>query len=55
MSIDNRFSINFGWKVDPDGRENRLPGKVETRKVTEEEMKKYSITLKGEDDDMKKI
>jgi hypothetical protein len=53
VSLDNRYSINYGWKVDPDGRENRLPGPVTTRTMTEEEIKKYGIVEKDEDEEMR--
>jgi len=43
MSINNPYSANFGWRVDPDGRYDRKPSPVEVRKATPEERKKYGI------------
>jgi hypothetical protein len=54
MSLWNPWAPSFGWKIDPDRRQDRSCGKVTTRQMTEEEMKKYGI-VKGEDEDMLKI
>jgi hypothetical protein len=51
MSLDSPYSISPGWKVDPDGRQDRKPGPVTTRQMTEDEIKKYGI-VKGEDEEM---
>jgi hypothetical protein len=40
MSIENPLSPNYGWKVDPDNRQDRGPGPVTVRKMTEEEKRK---------------
>lgn len=37
----NPYSFNPGWKIDPDGRQNRGNSAVVTRKMTDEEIKKY--------------
>lgn len=47
MSLDNPYSMNSYWKVDPDGRQDRQPGPVITRMMTEEEKKKYE-NVKGQ-------
>lgn len=54
MSMGNPFDPMYGWRVDPDNRQDRSNGPVITRKMTPEEMKKYGIAEKVEDEDMKK-
>jgi hypothetical protein len=49
MSISNPFSSNFGWKVDPDGRQNRCNGPCLTRIMTDEERIKYGIAVREDD------
>lgn len=41
MSISNIFSQNYGWKVDPDHRQDRKSGPVITYKLSPEELAKY--------------
>jgi hypothetical protein len=53
VSLDNLYSVNFGWKIDPDGRQDRTSSPVTTRMMTEEEMKKYGIAMREEDEEMK--
>ena len=54
MSINNPYSLSWGWKVDPDNRQDRSCSPVTTRKMTDEEMKKYGIAEKIEvEEDMK--
>lgn len=56
MSINNPYSLSWGWKVDPDARQDRSCGPVTTREMTEEERLKYGIAGKVEDEvGMKKI
>ena len=47
MSLNNPFGLNPGWKIDPDGRQDRRPSEVTTRQMNEEEQKKYGI-VKGQ-------
>lgn len=49
MSIENPFNPMWGWKVDPDNRQDRSDGPVIVRKMTEEEKIKYGMTVEGED------
>lgn len=53
MSINNPYSVGYGWKVDPDGRQDRSSGPCTTRQLTPEEKKKYGI-VRGEDENMTK-
>lgn len=46
MSISNPFDPNWGWKVDPDHRQNRCSGPVTTYKLTPEEIAKQYGSLK---------
>lgn len=55
MSISNPMSPNFGWKVDPDNRQNRTNGPCLTRQLTVEEKKKYGIAVRKDDDTMLKM
>jgi hypothetical protein len=52
MSLDNPYIPNFGWKIDPDGRQDRGPGPVTVRKMSDEEKRKYGIAEKMEVEDM---
>ena len=47
MSINNPYGLNPGWKIDPDGRQDRRPSEVTVRKMTKEEIKKYGA-VKGQ-------
>jgi len=53
MSIENPFSINTGWKIDPDNRQDRGNGPVITRQMTKEEKIKYGIAVESEEKSMK--
>lgn len=55
MSISNPMSPNFGWKVDPDNRQNRTNGPCLTRQLTVEEKIKYGIAVRKDDDTMLKM
>lgn len=55
MSLNNPYSPNFGWKIDPDGRQDRSPGPVTTRRMSPEEIKRYGIAEKVEVEDMNKL
>jgi hypothetical protein len=41
MSISNVFSACYGWRVDPDGRQDRKSGPVREYRLTPEELEKY--------------
>lgn len=43
MSVENPLSINGWWRIDPDNRQDRSSGPCITRKMTDEEMKKYGV------------
>lgn len=49
MSLNNPFNPMWGWKVDPDNRQNRSSGPCITRMMTKDEKIKYGITVEGED------
>jgi hypothetical protein len=46
MSISNPYGLNPGWKVDPDGRQDRKPSEVTTRQMTDEERVRYGLIEK---------
>jgi len=48
MSLDSPYSISPGWKVDPDGRQDRKPGPVTEYKLTPEEIEKRYGHIKGQ-------
>jgi hypothetical protein len=52
MSISNPFMHQFGWRVDPDRRQDRGCSPCTTRKITDEEKIKYGLK---EDNPMKEI
>lgn len=45
MSIENPFSPNFGWKVDPDRLQDRRNGICLSRQMTQEEKMKYGVSV----------
>lgn len=53
MSIENPYSQTFGWKVDPDNRQDRSNGPCITRMMTDEERIKYSTAVVNKEDDNK--
>lgn len=55
MSIKNPYSQNFGWKVDPDNRQDRSNGPCITRMMTDEEKIKYGLVERKENVQMEKI
>ena len=54
VSIENPFNPMWGWKVDPDNRQDRSDGPVIVRKMTEEEKIKYGIAVEGEEKKMRR-
>lgn len=50
MSVHNPYLPEYGWKIDPDHRQDRSSGPCTTKKMTEEEKVKYGITA-GESED----
>lgn len=55
MSVSNPFSPTFGWRVDPDNRQDRSNGPCQTREMTREEKIKYGIAVRKDDDTMLKM
>lgn len=53
MSVSNPFSPTFGWRVDPDNRQDRSNGSCQTREMTREEKIKYGIAVERDDNMLK--
>lgn len=48
MAIGNGFMPTYGFKVDPDNRQDRKSGEATTRKMTPEEIEKYGCAVQVE-------
>lgn len=49
MAIGNGFMPTYGFKVDPDNRQDRKSGGCETRRMTPEEIQKYGCAVQKSD------